>query len=152
MLRLPPPRGPSSVPTRNVNQSLTRDNRFAHVDPRPTILLVEDDPLLRDAMRLLLEDAGYTVVEAGTAAQASAAALAELPGLILLDLGLPDRHGLELARELTPRSGIPIVALTGRAGADERRRCLEAGCRDYLAKPIEPRQLIAKIQELIGTV
>lgn len=119
------------------------------MDPRPTILLVEDDPLLREAMRLLLEDAGYTVGEAGTAAQASAAVDSGPPALILLDLGLPDRHGLELARELTQQTDIPIIALTGRAGANERRRCLEAGCRDYLAKPIEPRDLLARIEELI---
>jgi two-component system phosphate regulon response regulator PhoB len=113
---------------------------------------VEDDPLLREAMRLLLEDAGYSIREAGTAAQASAAVRAELPALILLDLGLPDRHGLDLARELTGELATSIVALTGRAGAEERRRCLEAGCRDYLAKPVEPSELLAKIQELIDAV
>jgi two-component system phosphate regulon response regulator PhoB len=122
------------------------------VDSRPTILLVEDDPLLREAMRLLLEDAGYSIREAGTAAQASAAVRAELPALILLDLGLPDRHGLDLARELTGELATSIIALTGRAGAEERRRCLEAGCRDYLAKPVEPSELLAKIQELIDAV
>ena len=121
------------------------------MDARPTILLVEDDPLLREAMKLLLEDAGYTIREAGTAAQASAAALTEPPALVLLDLGLPDRHGLEVARELTQQAAIPIIALTGRAGADERRRCLAAGCRDYMAKPIEPKELLARIDQMIGT-
>jgi len=118
-----------------------------------TILLVEDDPLLRDAMRMLLEDAGYRVREAGSAGQASAAFDSERPAVVLLDLGLPDRHGLELARDWNAQAGardVPIIALTGRAGADERRKCLAAGCRDYVAKPIEPRNLIERLAKLIG--
>lgn len=119
----------------------------------PTILLVEDDPLLREAVRLLLEDAGYLVEEAGTAAQAVRSFETTRPSLVLLDLGLPDRHGLELLRELKPREDardVPFVALTGRAGVEEKRRCLEAGCRDYMVKPVDGRTLLQKLPDLIN--
>ena len=117
-----------------------------------TILLVEDDPLLRHAFRLLLEDAGYAVAEAGSAAEALQAVDAATPALVLLDLGLPDRPGLEVARTLSTRSAtadIPIVALTGSVGPEERRACLEAGCRQYLTKPVEPRELLRRLPELL---
>ena len=117
-----------------------------------TILLVEDDPLLRHAFRLLLEDAGYAVAEAGSAAEALQAVDTVTPALVLLDLGLPDRPGLEVARTLSRQSAtadIPIVALTGSVGPDERRACLEAGCRHYLTKPVEPRELLRRLPELL---
>jgi CheY-like chemotaxis protein len=118
-----------------------------------SILLVEDDPLLRHAFRLLLEDAGYRVHEAGTAAQALDRALAEQPALVLLDLGLPDRPGLEVARTITTRpetAGIRVVALTGRVGAGERDACFAAGCSHFFTKPIEPRELLRRLPELLG--
>jgi CheY-like chemotaxis protein len=118
-----------------------------------SILLVEDDALLRDAFRLLLEDVGYRVAEAGTAAEAIETASAEPPSLVLLDLGLPDRPGLDVARALRREAGTretPIIALTGRVGADERRACLEAGCTAYLSKPVEPKQLLRRISEVLG--
>lgn len=114
---------------------------------------MEDDPLLREAVRLLLEDAGYLVEEAGTAAQAVRSFETTRPSLVLLDLGLPDRHGLELLRELKPREDardVPFVALTGRAGVEEKRRCLEAGCRDYMVKPVDGRTLLQKLPDLIN--
>lgn len=120
--------------------------------PAPSILLVEDDPLLRHAFRLLLEDAGYRVHEAGTAAEAIAQAGAEHPALVLLDLGLPDRPGLEVARELTSTpetAGIRVVALTGRVGTRERDACFEAGCSHFFTKPIEPRELLRRLPELL---
>lgn len=116
-----------------------------------TILLVEDDTLLRHAFRLLLEDAGYEVLEAGTAAEALASVERQAPALILLDLGLPDRPGLEVVRELSGDPAtrhIPIVALTGRVGPDEQQACIDAGCTEYLAKPIEPRELLRRLPAL----
>lgn len=121
-------------------------------NPTPSILLVEDDPLLRHAFRLLLEDAGYLVHEAGTAAQALACAASERPSLVLLDLGLPDRPGLEVARVITTQpetKGVRVVALTGRVGARERDECFEAGCTHFFTKPIEPRELLRRLPELL---
>jgi DNA-binding response OmpR family regulator len=122
-------------------------------NPPASILLVEDDPLLRHAFKLLLEDAGYEVHEAGTAAEALDQAVSAMPSLVLLDLGLPDRPGLDVARELTTKeatSGIRIVALTGRVGSQERLACLEAGCSHFFTKPIEPRELLRRLPELIN--
>lgn len=119
-----------------------------------SILLVEDDPLLRHAFRLLLEDAGYQVHEAGTAAQALDRAAAEKPALVLLDLGLPDRPGLEVARHITTdpeTAGVRVVALTGRAGNHERDACFEAGCSHFFTKPVEPRELLRQLPGLLGT-
>ncbi len=120
---------------------------------RGKILLVEDDDLLREAFRLLLEEVGYEVHEAGTAAEALRTVATEHPALVLLDLGLPDRPGLDVARELrrAPETrATPVFALTGRVGANERRACLEAGCSLYLAKPVDPRMLLRRIDEALS--
>jgi CheY-like chemotaxis protein len=117
-----------------------------------TILLVEDDSLLRHAFRLLLEDAGYRIYEAGTAHEAIEKSREEAPDLVLLDLGLPDAPGLDVARTLRLNESTqdtPIIALTGRVGADERRECMEAGCTTYLTKPIEPKELIRRLSEFL---
>src|SRR5688572_2190753 len=139
MSRLPRVQGGSSLPVTMTTLA-------------PAILLVEDDPLLRHAFRLLLEDAGYRVQEAGTGAQALEQAAAQKPQLVLLDLGLPDLPGLEVARRLTSMpatAGIPSVALTGRAGTRERDACLAAGCTHFLTKPIEPRELLRQLPAML---
>ena len=118
-----------------------------------SILLVEDDALLRQAFRMLLEDAGYAVLEAGTARDALAHARTKLPSIVLLDLGLPDRSGLEVASELradAKTADIPVVALTGRVGAAEKRACLDAGCVAYLAKPVEAKLLLRRVPEILA--
>jgi len=120
--------------------------------PAPLILLVEDDVLLRDAFRILLEAEGYRVTVAGTVATALAVSANEPPALVLLDLGLPDLPGLELARRLKAGSAtaeVPIVALTGRTGAEEERACFDAGCVHYVAKPIDPRKLLEQISDYL---
>ena len=117
------------------------------------ILLVEDDALLRQAFAILLDDAGYRVVEAGSAAEALEAAYRETPALVVLDIGLPDRSGLEVARELRQQAetaDIPIVALTGRVGAREREACLAAGCTEYHGKPLQPQRLLERLDALLG--
>ena len=119
----------------------------------PHILLVEDDPLLRHAFKLLLEAAGYRITEAGSARDGIAKATSEVPDLILLDLGLPDASGLDVARALRHEEPLlltPIIALTGRVGTDEKAACLEAGCTSYLAKPIEPKTLMKRLQEFLA--
>lgn len=116
------------------------------------ILLVEDDYLLRHAFRLLLEDAGYHISEAGTAAEAVATATSNVPDLILLDMGLPDASGLEVCRQLRQHEATratQIIALTGRVGDEEQQECLDAGCTSYLTKPIEPKILIKRLREFL---
>jgi DNA-binding response OmpR family regulator len=117
------------------------------------ILLVDDEPLLRRAFRALLEASGYAVSEAGSGGEAIAVALADQPSLILLDIGLPDRSGLDVARELaanTETRGIPIIAMTGRSGETIGRECSDAGCADTLTKPITPTELVRRIPAWLG--
>jgi CheY-like chemotaxis protein len=117
-----------------------------------TILIVEDDDLLRDAFRMLLEDAGYQVLEAGTANQAIQLATDRLPALVVLDLGLPDRPGLDVVRTMRQDQDLrdtPVIALTGRVGEHERRACLDAGCDRYLAKPVSPVDLLRELPTLL---
>ena len=121
--------------------------------PAAPVLLVEDDTLLRQAFRILLEDAGFRVVEAGSVAEALASARAETPALVVLDLGLPDRPGLDVARELrgeAATSDIPILALTGRVGPEERDACLAAGCSEYHGKPLQPNRLLERLRALLS--
>lgn len=118
-----------------------------------TILIVEDDALLRDAFRLLLEDAGYQVLEAGSAGQAMDLVQSRLPALVVLDLGLPDRPGLEVVRAMRQDPDLrdtPVIALTGRVGESERRACLDAGCDRYMAKPVAPADLLRELPTLIA--
>jgi two-component system, cell cycle response regulator DivK len=117
------------------------------------ILLVEDDSLLRHAFKLLLEDNGFRISEAASAADAIAKAKSDTPDLVLLDLGLPDAPGLDVARALRLHDAtrdMPIIALTGRVGEREMQECLDAGCTSYLSKPIEPKKLIKKLGEFLA--
>jgi DNA-binding response OmpR family regulator len=117
------------------------------------VLIVEDDPLLRDAFRLLLEESGYRVLDAGTGGEAVDVARRERPSLVLLDLGLPDRSGMDVIRELRQLeelSTMPVVALSGRPGRDERQRCLQAGFSEYLEKPVRPRWLLRELPRLLS--
>lgn len=123
-------------------------------DPRPCILLVEDDDLLRESFGLLLDDAGYRVVPAGTAAEALDAVRDSDPSLVILDLGLPDRPGLEVVREIRADpsvSDIAVIALTGRVGAQYEKACLDAGCDRFLSKPVAAKQLLDELAALVGS-
>lgn len=117
------------------------------------ILLVDDEPLLRRAFRTLLEASGYSVSEAGSGREALERARADQPSLVLLDLGLPDLPGLDVARQLAviPETrSTTIIAMTGRSGPDVTTECRAAGCAGHLVKPIEPRELIRRIPAWIG--
>lgn len=119
-----------------------------------TVLLVEDDALLRQAFRLLLEDSGYDVREAGSAASALRSAEESTPSAVVLDMGLPDRPGLDVARELRQQDAtrdVPIIALTGRVGPEEKRACIEAGCTEYHGKPLAPRLLLERLAALLAS-
>jgi CheY-like chemotaxis protein len=124
----------------------------ADADPA-RILLVEDNETIRGAFGILLEESGYEVLEAATGAEALAAARDHHPDLILMDLGLPDTHGLDVTRSLRAdpaTAGIPIVALTGRALETDQQACFDAGCVGYLAKPIDTKQLLKRIPGYLG--
>lgn len=122
-------------------------------EPSKTVLLVEDNATIRDAFGILLQESGYAVLQAGTGEDALRAARDSVPDLILLDLGLPDIPGLDVARRLSAdaaTAGIPILAITGRALETDRDACLEAGCTGYLTKPVDTRQLLRQVADHLG--
>ena len=121
-------------------------------EPRRTILLVEDNDLLRESFSILLGESGYDVLPAATATDALETTRQARPSLMVLDLGLPDRPGLDLVREIRSDpdlAGMPIVALTGRAGRAEERASLEAGCDRFLSKPVSARKLLSELAALV---
>ena len=121
----------------------------------PTILLVEDNETIRHAFRILLEDSGYAVIEAGSGNEALRQAAEAAPDVILMDLGLPDINGLEVTRRLRAAEDTRetvVIALTGRALEADENACIEAGCTAYISKPIDSAGLLRKIGEYVGRV
>jgi DNA-binding response OmpR family regulator len=115
-----------------------------------TLLLVEDDARIREALRLALADEGYRVLEAGTGEQALAllAAGGDEPDVVLLDLVLPGMDGLVVCRRIRERGDLPVIMVTARAGAREVIDGLEAGADDYVTKPVDAGELSARIRAL----
>jgi two-component system, cell cycle response regulator DivK len=118
-----------------------------------TLLLVEDNEDNRIIYSTVLRHLGYRVIEAQDGVEAVALARSARPDLILMDISIPLMDGWEATRILRgdPRtSAIPIVALTAHALADDRERAAEVGFSAYLAKPIEPRVVVAEVRRWIG--
>ncbi len=111
-----------------------------------TILLIEDDPAQRLFLVSYLRQAAFQVQEADTLAQGRLKVASIHPSLVLLDLNLPDGDGLELARDLI-RRGVPVLIITSRP--HDRIRALELGADDFLDKPIDYRELVARIHNLL---
>ena len=108
-----------------------------------TILIVDDEPDIREVMRFAFEGSGFRVLEAGHADEARKLMPAEDPDLILLDWMLPGRSGLELALQLkqNPKTrATPIIMVSARGEEEDRIRGLETGADDYIAKPFSPRE------------
>jgi two-component system KDP operon response regulator KdpE len=114
--------------------------------PAPLILLIEDEPQMRRFLRTALDANDYRLVEAETAKEGLAQAAARNPDVILLDLGLPDRDGLQVARELRGWSTTPIIVLSARGREEDKVRALDLGADDYLTKPFGVDELLARIR------
>ncbi len=110
------------------------------------ILVVDDDVLIRRTLKYRLEHEGYTVTTAETGEEALASAHRDRPDLVLLDIGLPDKDGLAVARTLSAESRIPIIFLTARNQEVDIVVGLELGAEDYITKPFGMRELIARIR------
>ncbi|MFD8646048.1 response regulator transcription factor [Streptomyces zaomyceticus] len=113
------------------------------------VLLVEDDPSVRSALRRCLSDASYTVRDCGTALGGLRAVLDEPFDVMVLDLGLPDLDGLEMLRMLRTVSDIPVVVATARRDEREIVRVLGSGADDYLVKPFSVEHLIARMTAVL---
>ena len=119
------------------------------------ILLVEDNEMNRDMLSRRLERRGFQVVIAVDGGQGVALALSEKPDLILMDMSLPVIDGWEATRQLKANPDMkktPIIGLTAHAMAEDREKCLAAGCDDYDTKPVELPRLLGKIDEHLKRV
>jgi two-component system, OmpR family, KDP operon response regulator KdpE len=119
------------------------------VDERPLILIVEDEPHIRGFVRSALEQEGCRVAEAESAAVALEQMATAMPGLIVLDLGLPDRDGVELIRELRTWTSVPVLVLSARSAEGEKIAALDAGADDYLTKPFGVGELRARLRAML---
>jgi len=113
------------------------------------ILVVDDEAKIVKLVRSYLEQAGYTVVEAGDGQTALIQARREKPDLVVLDLGLPGIDGLEVARTLRRERDTPIIMLTARIEDTDRIVGLELGADDYVTKPFNPRELVARVRAVL---
>jgi DNA-binding response OmpR family regulator len=114
-----------------------------------TVLVVEDEKKIRDLVRGMLERVGLTVVSTGSGAEAIDLAGRVHPDLVVLDLGLPDVPGEEVAREVRLLAETPILMLTAKVTEADRIRGLELGADDYLTKPFSPRELVLRVQAVL---
>jgi two-component system alkaline phosphatase synthesis response regulator PhoP len=114
-----------------------------------TVLVVDDEPMIVQLARDYLEHAGFAVVSAADGKAALAAARSSRPDLIVLDLGLPEIDGLDVARALRRDTTIPIVMLTGRGDEADKIAGLEIGADDYVTKPFSPKELVARIRAVL---
>jgi two-component system alkaline phosphatase synthesis response regulator PhoP len=117
-----------------------------------SILVVEDEPQIAGVIRDYLHAAGYTVSIARDGESALQSARLAHPDLIVLDLGLPGRDGLDVTRELRRTSDVPIVVVTARGDEADRIVGLELGADDYVVKPFSPKELVARVRALFRRV
>jgi two-component system KDP operon response regulator KdpE len=110
------------------------------------VLVVEDDAGIRAVLRMLLESQHYRVVEAENAARGTIEARAHRPDLAIVDLGLPDRDGLSVIREIRRFSPMPILVLSARTMETDKIAALDAGADDYVAKPFSAPEMLARVR------
>ena len=113
------------------------------------VLVVEDDEEIADVLRRSLRQEGHEVRTAADGEEALASAHDFAPDMVVLDLGLPKLDGVEVCRRLREESDVPILILTARADTDDRVRGLDAGADDYLVKPFERAELLARLRALM---
>jgi len=116
------------------------------------VLIIEDEPAIRELIAVNIRHAGYTPILAADAASARRQIDAALPDLILLDWMLPDQSGVELARRLRAEArtrDLPIILLTARAEESAKLQGFDSGADDYMTKPFSPRELLARVRALL---
>jgi two-component system, OmpR family, KDP operon response regulator KdpE len=112
----------------------------------PLVLVVEDEPQVRRFLRAALSSHGYRLIEAGGVREGEQLATSHTPDVYLLDLGLPDGDGVELARRLREWTRAPIIVLSARGREEDKVNALDAGADDYLTKPFGVNELLARLR------
>lgn len=115
----------------------------------PTILIIDDDAKLNQLLKDFLEDFGFSVVTETHPTKGLKILKQTSPDLVILDIMLPEMDGFEVCRSIRQTSNIPIIMLTARGEVTDKVVGLELGADDYLAKPFEPRELVARIQSVL---
>ena len=110
------------------------------------VLVVDDEPQILRALKIILRDAGFEVIQAATVAEALDQAALRPPAAAIVDLVLPDGDGIDVTRSLREWSQMPILVLSAVGEEEEKVRALEAGADDYVTKPFGPRELVARLQ------
>jgi DNA-binding response OmpR family regulator len=118
-------------------------------DEMTTVLVVEDEIEIARVVRDYLRNAGFEVIVVGDGGSAVASVRSAKPDLLVLDLGLPGRDGLDVAREIRRWSNTPIVMLTARGDETDRIVGLEIGADDYVVKPFSPKELVARVRAVL---
>jgi two-component system alkaline phosphatase synthesis response regulator PhoP len=121
----------------------------AQQQPQQTILVVEDESSIASFVSLYLKNAGYSVRTAATGAEGLSQAATGDASLIILDLMLPDIDGIEVCRRIRKASDVPILMLTARDEDVDKIIGLEVGADDYLTKPFNPRELVARVKSIL---
>ena len=125
--------------------TLSERSEKARVTVTRTVLVVDDEPKIRDLVRSYLEREGYQVFDTDSGNAALDIVQRVQPDLVILDLGLPDVSGEEVIRVLRGASDVPVVMLTARASEGDRVGGLHLGADDYVTKPFSPRELVARV-------
>jgi two-component system OmpR family response regulator len=118
-------------------------------DTPTRLLLVDDEPGLREPLAEYLSRQGFVVAQAASAAEARSLLRDDTPDLVLLDIMMPGEDGLSLCRHLSETRAIPTILLTAKGEATDRIVGLEIGADDYVVKPFEPRELVARIRSVL---
>jgi two-component system KDP operon response regulator KdpE len=116
------------------------------MDEKELILLIEDEPQMRRFLRITLQSQGYRLVESETGNDGIRQAATRNPDVVLLDLGLPDLDGLEVTKRLRDWTQTPIIVISAREQEQDKIRALDAGADDYLTKPFNAGELLARIR------
>jgi len=128
---------------------IPESNTVVSMTSAQTVLVVEDEPMVREVLTQYLQHDGFLVVEAQDGDEAVAKLDECLPDLVLLDLMLPKRHGLEVLRHARATSEVPVILLTALGEEKDRVAGLELGADDYVVKPFSPREVAARVKSVL---
>ncbi|MBE5317124.1 MAG: response regulator transcription factor [Xanthomonadales bacterium] len=120
-------------------------------DAKPRILVIDDEPQIRRLLEISLRAQGYAVEEASSGAAGLAALATHGADLVVLDIGLPDREGHEVLRDIRSWTEVPVIMLSVRASESEKVKALDLGANDYVTKPFGVQELSARVRALLRT-
>ncbi|HEY2922457.1 MAG TPA: response regulator [Candidatus Binatia bacterium] len=115
---------------------------------KPTALVIDDEVQIRRLLRIVLEGEGYRTIESETGKQGLSDVALRRPDVVILDLGLPDMDGLGILRRLREWSNVPVLILSVRDGPEEKVEALDAGADDYVTKPFDSAELLARLRAI----